>query len=52
MERAGAAAVIPDSGLTGARLAQEVGRLLRDPGGLAAMGRATAPSPGLKAAAE
>ena len=32
MERAGAAVVIPDSELTGARLAQEVGRLLRGPG--------------------
>lgn len=42
MERAGAAVVIPDEELTGPRLAQEVGRLLADPGGLAAMGRASA----------
>ncbi len=40
MERAGAAVVIPDSELSPARLAQEVGRLLADPGRLAAMGRA------------
>jgi UDP-N-acetylglucosamine--N-acetylmuramyl-(pentapeptide) pyrophosphoryl-undecaprenol N-acetylglucosamine transferase len=42
MEREGAAAVIPDGELTGARLAQEVGGLLADPGRLAAMGRASA----------
>jgi len=42
MERASAAVVIPDSELTGARLAQEVGRLLADPGALANMGRAAA----------
>jgi UDP-N-acetylglucosamine--N-acetylmuramyl-(pentapeptide) pyrophosphoryl-undecaprenol N-acetylglucosamine transferase len=40
--RAGAAIVIPDSELTAPRLAQEVGRLLGDPGRLAAMGRAAA----------
>jgi UDP-N-acetylglucosamine--N-acetylmuramyl-(pentapeptide) pyrophosphoryl-undecaprenol N-acetylglucosamine transferase len=37
---AGAAVVIPDAELSGPRLAQEVGRLLADPGRLAAMGRA------------
>jgi UDP-N-acetylglucosamine--N-acetylmuramyl-(pentapeptide) pyrophosphoryl-undecaprenol N-acetylglucosamine transferase len=42
MERAGAAVVIPDSELSGPRLAHEVGRLLNDPGGLSAMGRAAA----------
>lgn len=42
MERAGAAVVIPDSELTGPRLAEEVDRLLSDPRGLAAMGRAAA----------
>ena len=42
MERAGAAVVIPDSELTGPRLAQEVGSLLADPGRLAAMGNASA----------
>jgi UDP-N-acetylglucosamine--N-acetylmuramyl-(pentapeptide) pyrophosphoryl-undecaprenol N-acetylglucosamine transferase len=42
MERAGAAVVIPDSELTPARLANEVGRLLADRGRLAAMGRADA----------
>jgi UDP-N-acetylglucosamine--N-acetylmuramyl-(pentapeptide) pyrophosphoryl-undecaprenol N-acetylglucosamine transferase len=42
MERAGAAVVIPDSELTGARLAHEVGRLLADPSRLAAMARASA----------
>ena len=42
MERAGAAVVIPDSELTGARLANEVGRLLADRGRLAAMARASA----------
>jgi UDP-N-acetylglucosamine--N-acetylmuramyl-(pentapeptide) pyrophosphoryl-undecaprenol N-acetylglucosamine transferase len=42
MERAGAAVVIPDSELTGARLANEVGRLLADPSRLAAMARASA----------
>ena len=42
MERAGAAVVIPDSELTPARLANEVGRLLADDGRLAAMARASA----------
>jgi UDP-N-acetylglucosamine--N-acetylmuramyl-(pentapeptide) pyrophosphoryl-undecaprenol N-acetylglucosamine transferase len=42
MERAGAAVVIPDRELTGARLALEVGRLLADRGRLAAMARASA----------
>jgi len=42
MERAGAAVVIPDAALTGPRLAQEVGRLLADPGRLRAMARASA----------
>ena len=42
MERAGAAVVIPDDELTGARLANEVGRLLADRGRLAAMARASA----------
>ena len=42
MESAGAAVVIPDSELTPARLANEVGRLLADRGRLAAMGRASA----------
>jgi UDP-N-acetylglucosamine--N-acetylmuramyl-(pentapeptide) pyrophosphoryl-undecaprenol N-acetylglucosamine transferase len=42
MERVGAAIVIPDAELTAPRLAQEVGRLLADPGRLAAMGRASA----------
>ena len=42
MERAGAAVVIPDAELTGPRLAHEVGSLLGDPDGLAAMGRAAA----------
>ncbi len=42
MERAGAAIVIPDSELTAARLANEVGRLLADRGRLAAMARASA----------
>jgi UDP-N-acetylglucosamine--N-acetylmuramyl-(pentapeptide) pyrophosphoryl-undecaprenol N-acetylglucosamine transferase len=42
MERAGAAVVIPDDELTAPRLAQEVGRLLADPGRLAAMARASA----------
>ena len=41
MERAGAAVVIPDSELTPARLAQEVGGLLADRGRLVAMGRAS-----------
>ncbi len=41
-EREGAAVVIPDSELTGPRLAQEVGGLLADPERLAAMGRASA----------
>jgi UDP-N-acetylglucosamine--N-acetylmuramyl-(pentapeptide) pyrophosphoryl-undecaprenol N-acetylglucosamine transferase len=42
MEQAGAAIVIPDSELTPARLATEVGRLLADNGRLAAMARASA----------
>ncbi|MDQ6606377.1 MAG: UDP-N-acetylglucosamine--N-acetylmuramyl-(pentapeptide) pyrophosphoryl-undecaprenol N-acetylglucosamine transferase [Actinomycetota bacterium] len=42
MERAGAAIVIPDSELTGPRLAHEVGGLLADHGKLAAMARASA----------
>jgi UDP-N-acetylglucosamine--N-acetylmuramyl-(pentapeptide) pyrophosphoryl-undecaprenol N-acetylglucosamine transferase len=42
MERAGAAVVIPDSELSGPRLANEVGRLLADRGRLAAMARASA----------
>jgi UDP-N-acetylglucosamine--N-acetylmuramyl-(pentapeptide) pyrophosphoryl-undecaprenol N-acetylglucosamine transferase len=42
MEGAGAALVIPDSELSGPRLAQEVGRLLGDSGQLAAMARASA----------
>jgi UDP-N-acetylglucosamine--N-acetylmuramyl-(pentapeptide) pyrophosphoryl-undecaprenol N-acetylglucosamine transferase len=41
MEQAGAAVVIPDSELTGPRLAQEVGRLLADRSRLAAMARAS-----------
>jgi UDP-N-acetylglucosamine--N-acetylmuramyl-(pentapeptide) pyrophosphoryl-undecaprenol N-acetylglucosamine transferase len=41
-ERAGAAVVIPDSELSGPRLASEAGRLLHDPTALAAMGRAAA----------
>jgi UDP-N-acetylglucosamine--N-acetylmuramyl-(pentapeptide) pyrophosphoryl-undecaprenol N-acetylglucosamine transferase len=40
--RAGAAIVIDDAELTAPRLAQEVGGLLADPSGLAAMGRASA----------
>ncbi len=42
MEQAGAAIVIPDSELSGPRLAQEVGHLLADGGRLAAMARASA----------
>ena len=42
VERLGAAIVIPDSELSGSRLAQEVGSLLHDPGRLMAMGRAAA----------
>jgi UDP-N-acetylglucosamine--N-acetylmuramyl-(pentapeptide) pyrophosphoryl-undecaprenol N-acetylglucosamine transferase len=42
MQRAGAAVVIPDGEMTAPRLAQEVGRLLADPGRLTAMGRASA----------
>jgi UDP-N-acetylglucosamine--N-acetylmuramyl-(pentapeptide) pyrophosphoryl-undecaprenol N-acetylglucosamine transferase len=42
MERAGAAIVIPDSELTPARLAQEVGSLLADRGRLTAMANASA----------
>lgn len=41
MEQAGAAVVIPDGELSAARLAQEVGRLLGDPGRLSAMARAS-----------
>lgn len=41
-ERAGAAVVIPDSELTGPRLAREVGRLLNDPVRLASMANASA----------
>jgi UDP-N-acetylglucosamine--N-acetylmuramyl-(pentapeptide) pyrophosphoryl-undecaprenol N-acetylglucosamine transferase len=41
-EREGAAIVIPDGELSGARLAQEVGRLLGDRSRLAAMARASA----------
>ncbi|MHB1837936.1 MAG: undecaprenyldiphospho-muramoylpentapeptide beta-N-acetylglucosaminyltransferase [Solirubrobacteraceae bacterium] len=40
--REGAAVVIEDRVLTGPRLAQEVGRLLADPGRMTAMGRAAA----------
>ncbi|MGO9956549.1 MAG: UDP-N-acetylglucosamine--N-acetylmuramyl-(pentapeptide) pyrophosphoryl-undecaprenol N-acetylglucosamine transferase [Solirubrobacteraceae bacterium] len=42
MERAGAAVVIADGELDGARLAQEVGHLLADRGRMAAMARASA----------
>ncbi|MBV9714122.1 MAG: undecaprenyldiphospho-muramoylpentapeptide beta-N-acetylglucosaminyltransferase [Solirubrobacterales bacterium] len=42
MQRAGAAAVIPDHELTPVRLAQEVGALLADPVRVATMGRASA----------
>jgi UDP-N-acetylglucosamine--N-acetylmuramyl-(pentapeptide) pyrophosphoryl-undecaprenol N-acetylglucosamine transferase len=42
MAEAGAAVIVPDDELTPARLASEVGRLLGDPGRLAAMGRAAA----------
>ncbi len=42
MARAGAAVIIPDSELTPARLAHEVGSLLADPGRLTAMARASA----------
>jgi UDP-N-acetylglucosamine--N-acetylmuramyl-(pentapeptide) pyrophosphoryl-undecaprenol N-acetylglucosamine transferase len=42
LERAGAALMIPDRELTGPRLAQEVGRLLADPGRLTGMARASA----------
>ncbi len=42
MERAGAAVLVPDSELTPARLAQEVGGLLADPSRLEAMARASA----------
>jgi UDP-N-acetylglucosamine--N-acetylmuramyl-(pentapeptide) pyrophosphoryl-undecaprenol N-acetylglucosamine transferase len=41
MERAGAAVVIPDDELTGARLAEEVARILADSSGLAAMAKAS-----------
>jgi UDP-N-acetylglucosamine--N-acetylmuramyl-(pentapeptide) pyrophosphoryl-undecaprenol N-acetylglucosamine transferase len=40
MADAGAAVVIPDSELTPARLAEEVGRLLADPARAAAMAKA------------
>ena len=56
MEQAGATVVIPDSELTPARLAQEVGRLLADPARLRAMGRRSAalarPDAGAAVAAE
>jgi UDP-N-acetylglucosamine--N-acetylmuramyl-(pentapeptide) pyrophosphoryl-undecaprenol N-acetylglucosamine transferase len=52
MERAGAAVVIPDSELTAARLAREVGSLLSDRGRLVAMGRAAAQIARPDAAAE
>jgi UDP-N-acetylglucosamine--N-acetylmuramyl-(pentapeptide) pyrophosphoryl-undecaprenol N-acetylglucosamine transferase len=42
MERAGAAVVIRDEELTGAKLARVVGELLADPSGLADMARASA----------
>ncbi len=42
MERAGAAVILPDSELTPARLAQEVGGLLADTARLTAMSRASA----------
>jgi UDP-N-acetylglucosamine--N-acetylmuramyl-(pentapeptide) pyrophosphoryl-undecaprenol N-acetylglucosamine transferase len=42
MEQAGAAVVVPDGELTPARLAQEVGHLLADPGRLSSMARASA----------
>jgi UDP-N-acetylglucosamine--N-acetylmuramyl-(pentapeptide) pyrophosphoryl-undecaprenol N-acetylglucosamine transferase len=42
IERAGAAVVVPDQELTGARLAQEVGHLLADRSRLGAMARAAA----------
>jgi UDP-N-acetylglucosamine--N-acetylmuramyl-(pentapeptide) pyrophosphoryl-undecaprenol N-acetylglucosamine transferase len=51
-ERAGAAVVIPDSELSGPRLAQEVGRLLGDPSGLAQMARASAQLARPRAAAD
>jgi UDP-N-acetylglucosamine--N-acetylmuramyl-(pentapeptide) pyrophosphoryl-undecaprenol N-acetylglucosamine transferase len=41
MAEAGAAVIIPDSELTGPRLAQEVGRLLADPSRLGAMAHAS-----------
>jgi UDP-N-acetylglucosamine--N-acetylmuramyl-(pentapeptide) pyrophosphoryl-undecaprenol N-acetylglucosamine transferase len=41
MKRAGAAVVIPDAELTASRLAQEVGRLLADPGRLSTMAQAS-----------
>lgn len=52
MERAGAAIVIPDSELSGPRLAQEVGALLADRGRLTAMGNAAAAVAKPEAAAE
>jgi UDP-N-acetylglucosamine--N-acetylmuramyl-(pentapeptide) pyrophosphoryl-undecaprenol N-acetylglucosamine transferase len=52
MARAGAAIIIDDAELTAPRLAQEVGRLLADPSGLAAMGRASAALARPEAAAE
>jgi UDP-N-acetylglucosamine--N-acetylmuramyl-(pentapeptide) pyrophosphoryl-undecaprenol N-acetylglucosamine transferase len=42
MERAGAAVVLPDAGLTPARLRAEIDALLADPERLVAMGRASA----------
>jgi UDP-N-acetylglucosamine--N-acetylmuramyl-(pentapeptide) pyrophosphoryl-undecaprenol N-acetylglucosamine transferase len=52
MSDAGAAVVIPDSELSGPRLAQEVGRLLADPSRLATMGRAAAAVARPRAAAD
>jgi UDP-N-acetylglucosamine--N-acetylmuramyl-(pentapeptide) pyrophosphoryl-undecaprenol N-acetylglucosamine transferase len=51
-ERAGAAVIISDAELSGPRLAQEVGRLLGDPGRLASMARASAALARPAAAAE
>jgi UDP-N-acetylglucosamine--N-acetylmuramyl-(pentapeptide) pyrophosphoryl-undecaprenol N-acetylglucosamine transferase len=50
MENAGAAVVIPDSELTAARLAQEVGSLLADGARMASMARASAAQARLDAA--
>jgi UDP-N-acetylglucosamine--N-acetylmuramyl-(pentapeptide) pyrophosphoryl-undecaprenol N-acetylglucosamine transferase len=52
IEAAGAAIVIPDSELTGPRLAREVGSLLADRGRLAAMARAAAELARPRAAAD